>query len=316
LSSGRKPSSSGPKPGRDGKQASTCGGPVLVVHGGAGLVVTERERRAHAAVVRRALVRGLEALASSAADAVVAAVSVMESAPVLNAGLGATLDVEGRVSLDAGFMEGAERRFGAVGALTRTINPIVIARELSREGDFGRFVVGPYADALVERFGARACNPEDLITPHALATWTRRSASPRTAGDTVGAVALDARGRVAAAVSTGGLSRKPPGRVGDSAVVGAGFWAEQPLGACVTTGIGEVMLREGTARRCARLLVDRSPAEAAEQALAEVASAGARPPCGAIVVACDGRIALAHTSPQMIAGHARFGVQPAVRARW
>jgi beta-aspartyl-peptidase (threonine type) len=132
----------------------------------------------------------------------------------------------------------------------------------------------------------------------------------------VGAVALDARGRLAAAVSTGGLRGKPPGRVGDSGVVGAGFWAETPLGACVTTGIGEAMLREGTARRCVRLLAEGlEPAAAAAAALAELHDRFAKPHAGLILVTADGRIAIVHTSPLMPAGHAH-GDDVVVRARW
>jgi beta-aspartyl-peptidase (threonine type) len=213
-------------------------------------------------------------------------------------------------------MEGSERRFGAVGCVTRTFNPVVLARALSRDGDFGRFVVGPAADALVGRVGAAPCLPAELITTQALDVWKKRAPSAR-AADTVGAVARDADGRVAAAVSTGGLSHKPPGRVGDSAVAGAGFWAEQPLGACVTTGIGEAMLREGTARRCVRLLADgATPDEAAERALAELASGDLRPAAGLILVTGDGRIAIAHTSPEMIAGYAQIGAPAVIRARW
>jgi beta-aspartyl-peptidase (threonine type) len=155
-----------------------------------------------------------------------------------------------------------------------------------------------------------------LVAARALADWKRRR-SAKAAADTVGAVARDARGRVASAVSTGGLAGKPPGRVGDSAVVGAGFWAELPLGACVTTGIGEAMMREGTARRCVRLLAEgRTPAQAAEQSLKEVQSPHSRPPCGLILVACDARIAVAHTSPEMIAGYVRDGARAVLRARW
>jgi beta-aspartyl-peptidase (threonine type) len=299
--------------------------PVVIVHGGAGLVRTARERTEHAGAVRAALRCGLAAVdRGGAAAAVVAAVASMEEAPVLNAGRGATLDAAGHATLDAGFMEGRDLRFGAVGCVTRTVTPVVLARALSEQGEFGCFIVGRYADDLVDRYGIERCEPGELVSPQALRAWQRRARrvpAPR-AADTVGAVALDREGRVAAAVSTGGLAGKPRGRVGDSAVAGAGFWAEEPLGACVTTGIGEAMLREGTARRSVRLLAEGvAPEHAAAEALAEASrlaadGAAAVTPCGLILVTCDGRFAIAHTSPAMIAAYASPGGRAVVRSRW
>jgi beta-aspartyl-peptidase (threonine type) len=280
------------------------------------VLVGDQRRRENIAAVCEAARRGVEALAHSASDAVVTAVAYMESETSLNAGRGAVLDADGHVTLDAGFMEGATRRFGAVGCVTRTANPVLLARGLSTEGEHGRFIVGRAADALVERFGATACAREDLVTPAAQRAWRERRHAAA-AADTVGAVALDENGRIAAAVSTGGLALKPDGRVGDSAVVGAGFWAEEPLGACVTTGIGEAILREGTARRCVRLLGEGwTPARAARKALGELRRARSRPPCGLIVVTTDGRVAVAHTSPAMTAGIARMDAPAVVRTRW
>jgi L-asparaginase / beta-aspartyl-peptidase len=292
--------------------------PLLLVHGGAGALASDRDRRIHTRAVREALQHGLERLESGAAAAVLAAVSYMESETVLNAGRGATLDVSGRVTLDAGFMDGRTLRFGSVGCVTRTPNPIILAHALSRDGTYGRFLVGASADALVERVGAPLCSPEDLITHRALEVWRgRRNKERLVSADTVGAVALDAEGQVAAAVSTGGLSRKPAGRVGDSAVVGAGFWSENRLGACVTTGIGEAMLREGTARRCVKLLAgDLSPADAAQTALEELSDRHKRAPAGLILVTSDGAFAIAHTSPAMTAGLAGPGRRVTVRSRW
>ena len=278
--------------------------------------LSARDRREHLAAVREALCRGFHALARGADEAVVAAVAFMEAETVLNAGRGATLNRNGRATLDAGFMEGDELRYGAVGCVTRTATPIVLARGLSTDGEFGRFIVGASADALVERYGASPCEPEDLVTERAKNNWRRATASAQVT-DTVGAVAMDRHGRLAAAVSTGGLSRKPEGRVGDSAVVGAGFWAERPLGACVTTGLGEVMLREGTARRCVRLLADGSTSrQAAHRALQELSRQDSQPPAGLILVSADGRVALAHTSPIMTAGYMRPDATPRVRTTW
>lgn len=292
-------------------------GPVLVVHGGAGAKPSDRVRRRHLAAVREALRRGCSALARSADEAVVAAVAFMEAETDLNAGRGATLDCEGHASLDAGFMEGDELRYGAVGCVMRTSTPIVLARALIADGEFGRFIAGASADALVHRYGAPPCQPDDLITERAKRNWRRANGASAHLADTVGAVAVDRSGRLAAAVSTGGLSGKPAGRVGDSAVVGAGFWAERPLGACVTTGIGEAMMREGTARRCVRLLAEGStPEEAAHRALRELSRRDSYPAAGLILVTAEGRVVLAHTSRVMSAGHVRPGADPRVRMTW
>jgi len=302
--------------GRDGRRRAAATGPVLVVHGGAGAQPSNRDRRAHLAAVREALQRGSRSLSYSADEAVVAAVAFMEAETDLNAGRGATLDRDGRVTLDAGFMEGHDLRYGAVGCVTRTATPIVLARGLSSDGSFGRFLVGASADALVGRYGALPCEPEELVTERARSVW-RRATAAALATDTVGAVALDQHGRLAAAVSTGGLSRKPAGRVGDSAVVGAGFWAEQPLGACVTTGIGEAMMREGTARRCVRLLAEGcTPQSAARKALEELSRGDSHPAAGLILVSAEGAVVLAHTSPVMNAGYVRPEENPRVRTVW
>ena len=137
--------------------------------------------------------------------------------------------------------------------------------------------------------------------------------------DTVGAVALDADGRMAAAVSTGGMSLKRPGRVGDSPVVGAGFWADDRTAACVTTGVGEVLLRQGTARRCVDLVAGgRDARDAAAGALAELVDheGDDRGPCGLILVTRDGDAVLDHNSREMSGGWARPGGGREVHHLW
>lgn len=291
--------------------------PVLVVHGGAGRQSSRLDRKRYRATVSGALDAGLRELARGADDAVQAAVEHMERDDALNAGRGSVLDADGRVLLDAGFMEGASRRYGAVACVSRCLTPVVLARRLSMDGDYGRFIVGEAADELAVRWGIAACEPVDLLTPRARERHQARVACgngtpdlARRGCDTVGAVALDAGGHLAAAVSTGGLACKPRGRVGDSAVVGAGFWADDGVGACVTTGIGEVLLRQGTARRCVDLIAaGRSPATAARIALAELSDhdGDQRGAGGVIVVAVSGRAAAAHTTEAMPAGSGRPG---------
>jgi beta-aspartyl-peptidase (threonine type) len=309
--------------------------PILVVHAGAGRELGE-ERAAFLEGVRAALGRGLAALPLGASAAVREAVVSMEACEVLNAGRGAVLDVDGHVRLDAGFMEGMARRYGAVTGVTRTPHPVLLAEHLTTVGDYGAFLAPPAVDELAAAIGAPLCEPADLVSErasrrHAEALRLRAQSAegsleqddgsedaggtdpPRStisddACDTVGAVALDANGHLAAAVSTGGVALKQRGRVGDSPVVGAGFWACNDAGACVTTGVGEVLLRQGTARRCIALLAaGATPADAAAAALAETVDfdGDRRGPCGLILVSPEGAVCIRHTSAVMPAGWVR-----------
>jgi beta-aspartyl-peptidase (threonine type) len=295
--------------------------PVLVVHGGAGRSSKPEDRVRYMAAVAAALDAGSSELAQGAGPAVIAAVEYMERDPALNAGLGAVLDADGRVLLDAGFMEGTGKRYGAVTCVTRCITPVVLARRLSEDGDFGRFIAGDAADRLAARWNVAPCDPDELVTTRSRARHLARAMTADTdpGADTVGAVALDAAGHVAAAVSTGGTACKPGGRVGDSPVVGAGFWADDRVGACVTTGVGEALLRQGTARRCVELIAaGRSAADAARIALSELSDhdGDERGAGGLIVVAHSGRAAIAHTSAEMPAGCARTGQAPRTGHAW
>jgi beta-aspartyl-peptidase (threonine type) len=289
--------------------------PVIVVHGGAGSLASEEDRRQYLLGVGGALDAGCAALSRSARDAVLAAVMHFESHTITNAGKGAALAVDGTVALDAGFMEGATRRYGACTGVRCTENPILIAEHLAAEGDFGRFVGPPTSDELVEFAGARRCDPAALITDrarHIHAERSARAAEPPPGSapllDTVGAVAIDAEGRSFAAVSTGGMSLKRPGRIGDSPVVGGGFWADDRFGACVTTGVGEVLMREGTARRLVQLLGEgRAPDAAAAEVLADLLDHpdDQRGRSGLIAVTPAGDVVLDHNSPEMSGGWMR-----------
>jgi len=291
-------------------------GPILVVHGGAGDLPNEADRRLYLEGVGEALDAGLAALAQGAQAAVLAAVVHMERHTILNAGRGAALAADGTASLDAGFMDGATRRYGAVTGVRRCGTPVLLAERLAAEGEFGRFVAPPGSDELAASFGLPACAPDDLVTDRARTIWRARQAAPATSSagapylDTVGAVALDAAGHVAAAVSTGGMSLKRLGRVGDSPVVGGGFWADDRGGACVTTGVGEALMRQGTARRAVQLVQDGcDPAQAAARALAELLDhpEDRRGASGLILITRDGRCVIDHNSREMSAGWARPG---------
>lgn len=301
--------------------------PVVVVHGGAGNLEREEDRRQYLAGVARALELALAELPRGATAAVLAAVVHMESHTIMNAGHGAALAADGSVSLDAGFMDGRTRRYGGVTGVRNCLNPVLLAERLAAEGDFGRFVGPPGADALAAACGLPTCGEDELVSERARAIWRqRRDEAGRTPAarpaylDTVGAVALDAEGHVAAAVSTGGMSLKRSGRIGDSPIVGAGFWADDRQGACVTTGVGEALLRQGTARRAVQLLATpgMTPAQAARAALDELEDepGDLRGASGLILVTPRGELALDHNSREMSAGWARPGGERPVHHLW
>jgi len=299
-------------------------GPILVVHGGAGSLPCDEDRKAYLEGVQGALSAGVARLADSAAEAVCAAVQWLECETITNAGRGAALATDGSAILDAGFMDGITRRYGGVTGVRRCMTPVLLARRLSEDGDYGRFVGAPESDLLPELFGVDSCDPEALVTERARRIFSERQqrTEDRQDGpwlDTVGAVAVDAQGHLAAAVSTGGMSCKRSGRIGDSPVVGGGYWADNRTGACVTTGVGEVLMRQGTARRCVQLLADGlDPAEAAARSLGEVVDyeGDRRGTSGLILLTADGRVLLDHNTAEMSGGWMRLDGQAEISATW
>lgn len=270
--------------------------PSIIVHGGAGREEAA-ERAPRRAGVRRAADAGWKVLAhgGSALDAVVAAVAVLEDDEHFNAGRGSVLTEEGLVEMDASVMEGAGLAAGAVAAVSRVRNPVRAARAVL---DAGREVllVGDRACDVAARAGVALADPEALVTEGARARLAARRRSP---GDTVGAVARDTRGHVAAATSTGGIAGKRSGRVGDSAVIGAGTYADDLLGAVSCTGPGEAIIRLSLGRvALAALGAASDPDAACRAALAELA-ARLGEAAGLVVVAPSGAIGFAHTTPAM-----------------
>jgi beta-aspartyl-peptidase (threonine type) len=270
--------------------------PPIVVHGGAG-DDPDDGRAAREAGVERAAEAGAAVLArgGSALDAVVAAVVVLEDDPHFNAGRGSVLTTEGTVEMDASVMEGERLQAGAVGAVRGVANPVRAALAVLQEGR-EVLLVGEPAVTLARRQGLRIVDDAALVTPAALERWKRRHAAP---GNTVGAVARDAHGHVAAATSTGGVAGKRSGRIGDSAVIGAGTYADDRLGAVSCTGPGETIIRLGLARVTLAHMDDgMSPRDAAARALAELAErTGAA--AGLIALAPDGTPGVAFTTPAM-----------------
>jgi len=277
--------------------------PALIVHGGAGAGNPESSA-AQRAGCGRAVDAGWRVLTQhgGALDAVCAAVAVLEDDPGFNAGLGSCLTADGTVEMDAAVMEGGDLRAGAVAAVSAVRHPVHLARALM---DDGRHVMlaGPAALAYARHRGVETCQPADLITAHQLQRWRERHAAAPTG--TVGAVAVDRDGRVAAATSTGGTFYKLPGRVGDSALIGAGTYADDASGAASATGHGEAIIRIALAKLVVDALGDGGdPIVAArwgiEQLGKRVAGSG-----GIIVVDPLGRIGYACNTPQMAVGYMR-----------
>ncbi|MBC8370414.1 MAG: isoaspartyl peptidase/L-asparaginase [Planctomycetes bacterium] len=224
--------------------------PLVLVHGGAG-DVPEASRAAHAEGCRLAAIAGGKILdgGGSVVDAVTAAVAVMEDNPVYNAGVGCALTRSGRVSLDAAVMCGKTRDAAGLAALDAFPNPIKIAREMLKAPEV--LLVGQPASEWAERNGFHRVPEDELTTETARLQWHRvvdHGESPNFAGGTVGAVARDANGNLAAATSTGGTMGKKPGRVGDSPLIGAGTYADEVC-AVSATGVGEAFMRSVFAAR-------------------------------------------------------------------
>lgn len=266
---------------------------VIVVHGGAGQVAEPRAQRVLAGVTEAARA-GFAALREGRGPrtAVVEAVAVLEDLPEFNAGRGSVLNAEGEVEMDAALMEGTDLRAGAVALVRDLRNPIKLAEAVLDHGS-EVFLAGDAAEAWARQLGLERIDPEEF---RLLARKGEREGS---SAQTVGAVACDAFGRVAAATSTGGLRGKRPGRIGDSPILGAGTYADDCLGAISATGNGEAILRFGLARFAAcRLATGRSPSLVAREAIREFfRRTGAEG--GMIIVDPLGRWGCACNSPHM-----------------
>jgi beta-aspartyl-peptidase (threonine type) len=234
--------------------------PSFIVHGGAGNIPDESLPAVRSGI-RRALEAGWNILTKSGAaiDAVTAAIVILEDDPAFDAGVGSHLNRDGRVQLDAIVMDGASLKAGAVAAVERVRNPILLAR-LVQERSEHMMLVGAGAEQFAQENGISLCANEDLVTERARAAWHEwvrqgNAGSPNpakpakktdgvdTGGGTVGAVAFDSQGRLVAGTSTGGTRFKYPGRVGDSPLIGCGCYADVEAGGVSCTGHGEGIMK-------------------------------------------------------------------------
>ncbi|HEV2217545.1 MAG TPA: isoaspartyl peptidase/L-asparaginase family protein [Candidatus Dormibacteraeota bacterium] len=213
--------------------------PALIVHGGAGPVPAS-ELTARQAAVERALEAGWDRIGGGALEAAVAAVRHMEDEPLLNAGIGACLNADGVVELDAGVMDGRDRSVGGVACVRDVRHPIDLAVRVMRDGRHV-LLAADGASRFARDHGVEMADPSIFITD-------RKRQELAEGADTVGAVARDEGGHLAVAVSTGGRTGKLPGRIGDSPIAGAGFYADDRHGAICGTGVGEAFIRLGLSR--------------------------------------------------------------------
>ncbi len=287
--------------------------PAIIVHGGAGDWSPEDgEGEAPLAGCRAAARAGYDILArgGSALDAAVAAIVVLEDDPRFNAGTGSALTADGEVECDASVMCG-DGRAGAVGALRDVRNPIEVARLVMQKTPHV-LLVGAGAAAFAVENGIAALPPDALATDRMREKWRAALARQQApgSGGTVGCVACDASGQVAAATSTGGMMLKRRGRVGDSAVIGAGTYADAAAGAVSCTGVGEAFIKAVAAKQAVEAMrAGRAPAEAAREILPLVRRYSGDG--GLICVDAAGRIGLAYDTPRMahawIDGEGRAG---------
>lgn len=263
-------------------------GPVLAIHGGAGTIrrgaLTSEEESAYRLELRTVLGRTAQMMeqGASAMDAVVEAVRMLEECPLFNAGRGAVYTADRRHELDASVMDGRDRSAGAVAGVTRIRNPVLAARQV-KDHSGHVMLIGPAAEAFAFEQGLERVEPDWFGTPQRLAQLERAQAAAlgqvldhdgqqaladdgrhggpargpideSTKFGTVGAVALDAHGHLAAATSTGGMTNKRPGRVGDSPIIGAGCYADDRSVAVSCTGTGEAFIRAAAAHEVSALM--------------------------------------------------------------
>ncbi len=271
---------------------------ALVVHGGAWDIPPDLIGTCQQGV-RRALERGWDVLqhGGSGLDACEQAIIELEDEPIFDAGVGSHPNRDGKVQLDAILMDGATLKSGAVVAVERIRNPIRLSRLILEKSEH-MLLAGHGAEQFASEHGMAFCDPADLITAREAELWASLSRKVAPLG-TVGAVALDAEGNLAAGTSTGGTLYKYPGRVGDSALVGCGCYADNGASAVSATGHGESIMKIVLAKTANDFVVaEKSPQEAADQATALL---GKRTTGrgGLIILDPQGRVGIAFTTKKM-----------------
>ncbi len=287
--------------------------PVLVVHGGA-WAMPDDVIDAHIHGVRNALAAGWRVLerGGSALDAVEEAVVIMEDDETFDAGRGSFLNRDGKVQLDALIMEGATLRAGGVGCVERILNPVRAARKILSESPHVYFVAEG-AERFAAEHGVKLCDNKDLVIPREVERLREYQSrvkegkepsgndlfAPEISHDTVGAVALDRDGNIAAATSTGGTLDKAPGRLGDSSLIGCGCYADNQSAAASTTGWGEPIMKLVLAKWAADRVASGSLPEWVAQEAINYLKDRVNGHGGMILLDSRGRYGIAHNTPRM-----------------
>ncbi|VVC75779.1 Isoaspartyl peptidase [Aquicella siphonis] len=228
--------------------------PTLLVHGGCGAIrkadLSPRKEKQFHTGLSRALKRGYEVIMSNgtSVEAVREAIICLEDMSLFNAGYGSVLTEKGTIECDAAIMDGSSLQAGAAAGLSRIQNPICLAEKILMESEHV-LLIGPQAEQFARTSGMKLIPQNALITPRQFQRWKKLKTKPHSERDeyekhgTVGAVALDQFGNLAAGTSTGGIMHKKPGRVGDSPIIGAGTYADNETCALSVTGVGEYFIR-------------------------------------------------------------------------
>jgi L-asparaginase / beta-aspartyl-peptidase len=283
--------------------------PVLVVHGGAWAIPDDMVD-SHLNGVRNAMAAGWRVLdgGGSALDAVEEAVVVMEDDDTFDAGRGSFLNRDGKVQLDALIMDGTTLRAGGVGCVERIANPVRAARKILSESPHVYFVAEG-AERFAAEHGVQLCKNADLIVPREIERLREFQARPSgtdsdlfsatISHDTVGAVALDRAGNIAAATSTGGTLNKAPGRLGDSSLIGCGCYADNKSAAASTTGWGEPIMKLVLAKWAADRVASGSLPEWVAAEAINYLESRLNGHGGMILLDALGHVGIAHNTPRM-----------------
>ena len=313
---------------------------AIAIHGGAGVIerkdMSPETEAAYRAAMARAVVTGSDVLAKggTAQDAVEAVIRAMEDDPLFNAGRGAVFTAEGQNSLDAAFMDGATLKAGAVAGVSRTRHPISLARAVMEKSRHV-MLVGPGADAFSLFAGLEQAEPSWFFTERRWAQLVKALTDmglpipPRPAGapapqaftpipddrkfGTVGVVALDTAGNIAAGTSTGGTTAKRWGRVGDTPLIGAGTYAANDSCAVSATGTGEYFIRLTVAHEiCALVQYKGMTLQAAADEVIQRRLTALGGDGGIVALAPDGQMAWSFNTPGMYRARAAAGQAPVI----
>lgn len=286
--------------------------PRLIVHGGAWSIPENYEQN-HINGVYLAVKQTYPDLKNgmTALDAVEQAVKILEEDPTFDAGRGAFLNARGEIELDAIIMEGNTLNFGAVAGVQNILHPVTLARQIMERTEHC-FLVGTGAQQFARQIGMPELDPRELLIPRELEFYEQIKNDPSfysyqpfepRSNDTVGAVAMDQWGNLAAATSTGGTPRKLPGRVGDSPIIGAGAYADNQAGAASATGWGESIMKILMSKTACDLLNDYTAEQAAHKSVdllaQRVAGWG-----GIIIIDNKGQYGFAHNTTKMAYAYA------------